>query len=160
MIGLDVIFGGITGLLGNVITGITNYKTKKLEVLHEEKMVALESEAMRLEAEMNIAVTKAEIEGEIELADSAAYIESIKAGQTSLFGKEWIDKWGEYVAPDTTEVFGQQIEAGPLYYEKFRKEAQEERIAENLERQILDNPRFISLIFTNLLITSNKMKNF
>jgi len=92
MIGLDVLFGGLTGLIGNVITGITNYKTKKLEAIHEEKMVELESAAMKLEAEMNIAINKAEIEGEVELADTAAYMESLKSGQTSLFGKEWIDK--------------------------------------------------------------------
>lgn len=103
MIGLDVIFGGLTGLIGNVVTGITNYKTKKLEVLHEEKMVELETNAMIKEAEMNIAVTKAEIEGEVELADSAAYIESLRSGQKSLFGKEWIDKLfsiqGKFLGP-------------------------------------------------------------
>jgi hypothetical protein len=92
MIGLDIIFGGLTGLIGNVITGITNYKTKKLEAQHEEKMVELETSAMIEEAKMTIAVTKAEIEGEVELADAAAYMESLKSGQTSLFGKEWIDK--------------------------------------------------------------------
>jgi hypothetical protein len=103
MIGLDVIFGGVTGLIGSVVTGITNYKTKKLELTHEEKMVELETKAMIKEAEMNIAVTKAEIEGEVELADSAAYIESLKAGQKSLFGQEWIDKLfaveGKFLGP-------------------------------------------------------------
>ena len=103
MIGLDVIFGGITGLIGSVITGVTNYKTKKLETAHEEKMVELESAAMKLEAEMNIAITKAEIEGEVELADSAAYLESLKSGQTSFFGKDWIDKLfniqGKFLGP-------------------------------------------------------------
>jgi len=103
MIGLDVLFGGLTGLIGNVITGITNYKTKKLEAIHEEKMVELESAAMKLEAEMNIAINKAEIEGEVELADTAAYMESLKSGQTSLFGKEWIDKLfrveGKFLGP-------------------------------------------------------------
>lgn len=103
MIGFDILFGGITGIVGNVITGITNYKTKKLELDHEEKMISLESEAMKLEAEMNIAVTKAEIEGEIELADSAAYTESIKSGQRDYFGKDWIDKLfgvqGKFLGP-------------------------------------------------------------
>lgn len=103
MLGLDIIFGGLTGLIGNVVTGITNYKTKKLEFEHEVLMVKAESEAMKLEAEMNIAVTKAEIEGEIELADSAAYIESLKAGQKDFFGKEWIDKLfnvqGKFLGP-------------------------------------------------------------
>lgn len=92
MIGLDVLLGGVTGLIGNVITGVVNYKTMKAKNAHEEKMVELETNAMREEAKMQIEVTKAEIEGEVELADAAAYTESIKAGNKAMFSEKWIDK--------------------------------------------------------------------
>jgi hypothetical protein len=92
MPGLDILFGGITGLLGNVLTGWMNLKTMKLKNEHEQKMIALETNAMKIEAQMNIAVTRAEIEGAVELADSAAYMESIKAGNKSMFSEQWIDR--------------------------------------------------------------------
>lgn len=92
MVGLDVILGGVTGLLGNVITGWLGYKNTKLQNEHEQKMVALETAAMKEEAKMQIAITKAEIEGAVELADSAAYMESIKAGNKEMFSEKWIDK--------------------------------------------------------------------
>lgn len=92
MIGLDVILGGVTGLLGNVITGILKYKNQKMQFAHDEKMVALETAAMKEEAKMQIAVTKAEIEGAVELADAQAYMESIKAGQKPMFSEKWIDR--------------------------------------------------------------------
>ena len=92
MIGLDVILGGVTGLLGNVITGWLGYKNTKLNNEHEQKMVALETAAMKEESKMQIAISKAEIEGAVELADSAAYMESIKAGNKAMFSEKWIDK--------------------------------------------------------------------
>jgi len=92
MIGLDVLLGGVTGLLGNVITGWMNYKNTKLNNEHEQKMVALETAAMKEESKMQIAITKAEIEGAVELADSAAYMESIKVGNKNIFSVKWIDR--------------------------------------------------------------------
>jgi len=92
MVGLDIILGGVTGLLGNLVTGWMNHRTTKLSNEHEQKMVALETAAMKEEAKMQIAVTKAEIEGAVELADSAAYMESIKAGNKAMFSEKWIDK--------------------------------------------------------------------
>jgi len=92
MIGLDVILGGVTGLLGNLITGILKYKNQKMEFDHEAKMVALETAAMKEEAKMQIAVTKAEIEGAVELADAQAYTESLKSGQKPMFSEMWIDR--------------------------------------------------------------------
>ncbi len=91
MIGLDVILGGITGLLGNGITSWFKYKNAKMEYTHKEKMVDLETKAMIKEAEMQIDITKSRIEGEIELADAAAYITSQKVGQEKLFHEKWID---------------------------------------------------------------------
>jgi hypothetical protein len=92
MLGLDVILGGLTGLLGNVVTGIMNFKTMKLKLTHERDMVKLETEAMKEEAKMQIEVTKAEIEGAVELADAQAYMQSQKTGNVAMFSERWIDK--------------------------------------------------------------------
>jgi len=91
MIGLDVILGGVTGLIGNAFTTWFKYKNAKMEYTHEENMAKLEINAMIKEAEMQIQVTKSKIEGEIELADAAAYKESLKAADKQLFSEKWID---------------------------------------------------------------------
>ena len=104
MIGWDIIFGGITGLVGSLMTGVMNYKTQKMANEHKERMVALESEAMREEAKMNIAITKAEVEGAVELADAQSYLQSQKDANKPLFTEQWIEKlfkvegWLSYVA--------------------------------------------------------------
>ena len=92
MIGLDVILGGLTGLVGNFVTSWMSLKTMKAKNEHEAKMVALESAAMKEEAKMQIAITNAEIEGAVELADSAAYMESIKVGNKAMLSEKWAEK--------------------------------------------------------------------
>ena len=89
---LDVLLGGLTGLIGNVITGITKYKTQKLQFEHEQKMLELETKSMIMESKMQMAITKTQVEGEVEIADANAYVESIKASQKPLFSEKWIDK--------------------------------------------------------------------
>ncbi len=91
MIGLDILIGGFTGLLGNGITSWFKYKNIKLEHSHDEKMVELETNAMIRESEAQIKITKARIEGEVELADAAAYDTSQKIGVKQLFSEKWID---------------------------------------------------------------------
>ncbi len=90
--GLDIILGGVTGLVGNLITGIMKYKNQKLQFDHDAKMVALETAAMKEEARMQIAITKAEIEGAVELADAQAYMESLKSGSKPMFSEQWIER--------------------------------------------------------------------
>jgi hypothetical protein len=116
MIGLDIILGGVTGLLGNGITSYFKYKNAKMEYTHKEKMVDLETKAMIKEAEMQIDITKSRIEGEIELADAAAFDTSQKIGSQKLFHEKWIDmimeagkteKWYSFVF----KVFGTMISA-------------------------------------------------
>lgn len=88
---LDVILGGITGLIGNAFTTWFKYKNAKMENEHKENMLKLESQAMVQEAQMQIEVTKSRIEGEIELADTAAFDTSQQLGQEKLFHEKWID---------------------------------------------------------------------
>ena len=92
MIGLDILLGGVTGLVGNIITGVMKYKNQKLQFQHEARMVALETAAMREEAKMKIAITKAEIEGAVELADAHAYAQTLKAADKQLFSDQWIER--------------------------------------------------------------------
>jgi hypothetical protein len=99
MLGLDVIFGGITGLIGSVVGGVFKYKTmkaqielKKAEHSHELQMVRAESDAMIAEAKANIAITRAQVEGAVDLKDAEAYVASQKEGNKQLFSSEWVNK--------------------------------------------------------------------
>jgi len=111
MIGLDIILGGLTGLIGNAITSWTKYKTAKMEHEHKENMVKLETLAMLEEAKAQISITKARIEGEVELAEVGAYKESIEAGKEKFFGEQWVDRmfestgWASYLLKPMAMVF-------------------------------------------------------
>jgi len=88
----DIILGGITGLIGSAVTSIFNFKTEKLRGEIKIKTIEAETSAMIEEAKANIAITKAQVEGEIEVADSNAYLQSQKEGNKTLFDNKWIDK--------------------------------------------------------------------
>lgn len=100
----DVFLGGAVGLIGNAITTYFTYKQKSMEYQHAEKMIELEMKAMLVEAEANIKIVKAQVEGAVEIADSAAYMESIKQGNRDQFSDKWIADllgvkgWGRYFA--------------------------------------------------------------
>lgn len=96
---LETVLGMATGLIGNVVSGIFKYKTQKIELeikksdhKHELDMVKAETEAMIMESKANIAITRAEVEGEIELTDAKAFIQGQKEGNKSLFDNRWIEK--------------------------------------------------------------------
>ncbi len=91
MIGLDLIFGGITGLVGSAITSIFKYKNLKIENSHIEKMVGLTSDAMVKKGQMDIQINKAKIAGKIDLADIASFDTSQEIGSKKLFHEKWID---------------------------------------------------------------------
>lgn len=89
---LETILGGVTGLVGNVISSIMTYKTQKLKNEHEQSILKLETAAMRAEAEANIRISKAQIEGAVELADSQAYMQSMRQGNQPMFNEKWVDR--------------------------------------------------------------------
>lgn len=96
---LETIFGGVTGLIGSVVGGIFKYKTmkaeielKKAEFSHEKEMVKAETDAMIQEAKANIAITRAKVEGAIDLEDARAYVSSQSEGNKSMFSNGWIEK--------------------------------------------------------------------
>lgn len=88
---IDVLLGGLTGIVGNLFTSWFKFKNLKMELVHKETMVSLETKAMIEEAKAQIEVTKSRIEGEIELADAAAFDTSQKVGTQKLFHEKWID---------------------------------------------------------------------
>lgn len=95
----ETIFGGVTGLIGSVVGGIFKYKTmkaqielKKAEHSHEMNMVKAESEAMIAEAKANIAITRAQVEGAVDLEDAKAYVASQREGNKALFNSSWIER--------------------------------------------------------------------
>lgn len=89
---LETILGGLTGLVGTAVSSIFNYKTEKLRGDIKIQTIKAETDAMIAEAKANIAITNAQIEGEIEIADSNAYLQSLKEGNKSLLDNKWIDK--------------------------------------------------------------------
>jgi len=91
MIGLDIILGGVTGLVGNLMTTWFKYKNAKMEYAHDEKMIDLQTQATIQKAQAQIQVTKAQIEGEVELADSESYKKSQEVGNVKMFAEKWID---------------------------------------------------------------------
>ena len=96
---LETILGMATGIIGNVVGGIFKYKAQKLELdikkagnEHELKMVEAETAAMIQESKASIAITRATVEGEIELTDAQAFIQGQKEGNKALFNNKWIEK--------------------------------------------------------------------
>ena len=95
---IETILGIITGIGGNIVQGIFNYKTQKLEIErdklnneHKIAMVKAETDAMVEEAKANIAITHAQVEGAVELADANISLQAQKEGNKNLFGQKWID---------------------------------------------------------------------
>jgi len=107
---IETILGGVTGLLGNLVGAYFKYKDAQIQVElqkakfeHELKMVSAETQAMIMEAKANIAITRANVEGAIELEDAKAYAISQQEGNKNLLGQDWINKMlsveGKYAKP-------------------------------------------------------------
>ena len=84
------VIGTITGIVGNAITGIFNYKTQKLKNVHDENMAKLDMQHLKVEADANIRVTKAKVEGEVELAEVQAMKTSYTMLNSNLFDKAYM----------------------------------------------------------------------
>lgn len=107
----SILGGGLTGLIGNVLTSFTNFKMQKLKNQHEEKMSELDMQTIRLEAEMNVKVTQAETEGKISLADMEALKTSLEDAQKPLFQASYMDKlmkspWTAWIGAILSFLFG------------------------------------------------------
>lgn len=90
--------GVITGLIGNVFTAFTNIKMQKIKNerdaqkdQHEISMLSAETKAMIAEADANIKINEAKIQGELELLDGEIYKTSIKEGNKRDLSNKTID---------------------------------------------------------------------
>ena len=88
----NLIFGGITGLIGSITTSITNYKIQKLKNEHEIAVIAAKTSAMTAQAEAGIKIAQTKTEGEIAIADQRTFETSIQVGNKNLFSSKWVDK--------------------------------------------------------------------
>lgn len=84
---LDLIFGGLTGLIGTIWGGYNNRKLKELDMQsksHEHQynlaIIKAESDALIVEANANIKITSAITNGAIELAEIDAFSKSQEYG--------------------------------------------------------------------------------
>ena len=66
---LSGLAGGLTGIIGSITSAIANYKLKKMQYEHEEKMIQLQMEAKKLGADIEIdkAVMEARKESYVSL---------------------------------------------------------------------------------------------
>jgi len=89
---IESLVGVATGLLGNVLTSFTNFKTQKLKNEFDLAMVAAQTGAMRAEMEMNIRVTETQVQGEIEKIEEDSYRENIKLANVKELDSSTIQK--------------------------------------------------------------------
>ena len=88
----NLIFGGITGLIGSITTSITNYKIQKLKNEHEIAVIGAKTSAMQAQADASIKIANAKVKGEIEVAEQKTFETSIVIGNKNLFSTKWVDK--------------------------------------------------------------------
>lgn len=91
--------GVISGVFGSIVTNVFNYFKQKQA--HQQKIEIMKIEAdnrkldhqlAMVEAEMNMKITTAEIEGQIEVEDARAFVESQKRAMVSLFKASFMDR--------------------------------------------------------------------
>lgn len=82
--------GVVSGLIGTAVTTVAGYFTQKLKNKHDVEMGNLDIKSMKMEAEMNIKVTKAKVEGEVELAEVDAMKTSYTMLSQDLFDKSYM----------------------------------------------------------------------
>ena len=85
---LETILGVATGFLGNIITSFTNLKAQKIKNEHDLKMRDYDLKEREQEAKLQIAVQTAQTDLEIEKAEAAAYVESLKNANADLLTTE------------------------------------------------------------------------
>jgi hypothetical protein len=104
-------FGVITGFIGSIVTGITNYKMLKEKNKHEIDLIAANAEAVKIEAEANIKITNAKTEGEIAVAEMAALKTSYETANIPIFDKSYMkmlmdSKWTAWIGAIIAFFFG------------------------------------------------------
>ena len=105
MLGLisSALGGGILGVLGSIFSNVLNYFTQKQKNKHDLELKKFElarmdkeKEYMLAEAQANIKITEAEVEGAIGLEEARAFTESQKQAMQSLLKPSLVEKLLEY----------------------------------------------------------------
>lgn len=91
-----LISGGLFGFAGSIFKGILGFFEKKNERAHEIQVIKANQAFMLAEAKANIEITQAQVAGAVELAETAAFKESLRMGQDDMIKESWINKLFEY----------------------------------------------------------------
>ncbi len=93
----SILGGGITGIVGSVVQRVFEYKTKKLEIeaarekfAHEVALRKVDAEIMKEEWTARTKVADIEASAKIEVADAAAFTESLKSDNDNYL--DYLDK--------------------------------------------------------------------
>ncbi len=103
---LEIIFGGLTGLIGTIWNSYNNRKIKELDIkdkeaarAHDLKMVEAETQAMIEESKASIRITSAKVEGTIELEEVKAYGTAQRVGNKNVFASVFMEKLFQATGP-------------------------------------------------------------
>lgn len=108
------VLGVISGLVGGVVTSVTNFKMKKLDMeekaqdrLHQREMAKLATAQMIQEAQANIQIAREQTKGRVEELEAAAFGKSQDGAATPMFYQAYMkylvdiskkDVWYSWVA--------------------------------------------------------------
>lgn len=108
MILTDLMFGGLTGLIGGIAEKVMSYKTKKLEIELEKEKFTNERELRKIDAELmreewaaRTKVAEVEADAKVEVEDSKAFAASYQLEPKS-YGIIWLDALRGAIRPVLT----------------------------------------------------------
>ena len=88
---LSAVTGGGTGLLGSLVSGVSEYFQQKEENRHDEVMMDKENDQIKLEADRDIKVSKMETTAQVEEAEAEAAAE-IKSKSYESDARRYLSK--------------------------------------------------------------------
>lgn len=106
---LEAILGVTTGFLGNLITSFTNLKTQKIKNEHELKMRDYDIQERKQEAEMQISVANAQLQGRIEETEAAAYAETLREANKPLLDQATLQNLTSANQPVWSRIISQVL---------------------------------------------------
>lgn len=98
------VFGSLLGLVGNFLNQIQQKKQMAMKYKHEVDMANVQIDLIKAKTDASIAITKAQVQGAVDLQDSQAYTHSIRVGNQKSFSDKWMDYlltqtgWLRYIA--------------------------------------------------------------
>jgi len=98
---INIASGGLTGIIGSAISAFSTYKLKKLEYEHQEKLIQLQSEAKKVDIE----VTKAVVQGQVDIQNAKAFTESVKSQQLKYFSDKFYESLPDWFKPFIASAF-------------------------------------------------------